>query len=454
MAEVATREPIDGGDSGVWGQYELAHNRLSQGLNTRDLFLDGATLKLRKGKLGLYDGTTRWVILNTADATIAIAGLTVSCWARVELSVVAGVVVTEITSIAGQTNPSVVPSTFTGAYDGTKGGYYISATKRCVGLVFINSAGAVATIVNGVPSVREHKKNYDSPFPRFVAMPWMKNLAARAQVATFSGSCNTDLSMALKDTTKDFTAVAVGDIVQNTTSKEFATVLYKISTTTLMLDADIFPAGNEAYAVYAQPVLASQDGMAGFIELTGALLDGDGVKVADTNTVYHLIDGDGTSWAGLVAVGDWAMNLATGLVAQVTVVAAHDLTLQWDAFPNGNEKYMIFAGYVTIADAESPLNGVVIPEMNIGGRYFGGGKTAGRKEDDSGLAHQHATYYGTGAYSAGSGVTSDGNSPGGVDTATGHNVRQPIADDTNGGPRFGDHTQPRTIRSTMVLRIK
>ena len=294
----------------------------------------------------------------------------------------------------------------------------------------------------------------DWNIPILVPQPWFKNLIAAIGTTLFTGSCNTDVTMALKDTTKNFSTVAFGDIVQNTTSKAFATVLYKTSTNELDLDADIFPAGNEAYKVYQQPAVGLQPGLDGFIELTGAKLDGNGTVVADNDTTNHLKDADGTVWTGLVAVGDWAMNLSTGRIAQVTIVAAHDLTLQWDAFPNGNEKYMLFSGIVTVNDPESALNGFEFPEVNIGGRYFGGGLTAGNAEDDTGQRHRHSpinsvTFFGQVA-SGGTNSLPGGGTNAVLPTGTG----DPVTDDTDGTPRVGDHTQPRTLRATMIMRVK
>jgi hypothetical protein len=296
----------------------------------------------------------------------------------------------------------------------------------------------------------------DWNIPILVPQPWFKNLAAAIGTTLFTGSCNTDVSMALKDTTKNFSTVAIGDIVRNTTSNAFATVLYKTSTNELDLDADIFPVGNEAYKVYSQPAVGLQPGLDGFIELTGAKLDGNGTLVADNDTLYHLKNSTGTVWTGLVAVGDWAMNLATGKIAKVTVVAAHDLTLQWDAFPNGNEKYMIFAGIVIVSDSESALNGISIPEMNIGGRYFGGGLTPGNTEDDGGQGHIHPI---TGVaafvnYGSVGGTVAGGGTGGPQQYASTPAIGAPSTDGTDGTPRVSDHAQPRTLRATMIMRIK
>lgn len=291
----------------------------------------------------------------------------------------------------------------------------------------------------------------DWNIPLLIPQPWLKSLAALFTTALHTGTATTDVSMALKDTGEDFTDVAFGDIVRNTASHAFATVLYKSGTDTLYLDADIFPAGTEAYAVYAQPVLSEQTGLQDFIELTGAKLDGDGTVAADTNTLNHLLDADGTDWSTICAVGDWAMNLATGKLAQVTVVAAHDLTLQWDAFPGGTEAYMIFAGTVTVDDPNSPLDGEIIPEMNVGGRYFGGRLSPGNAEDDRMQGHWHTSKSGASTGATGIGTLSNILTQG--SDATTH-VIGPVTDGTDGTPRTGEDTRPRTLGATMIVRIK
>jgi hypothetical protein len=154
MAYTATREAIDGGDLDTWAQYQQAHDRLSIGLCTADLFISGGAAYMRKGKIGLYNGTTRYVIDNSADASISVAGLTASRWAQVEVSVVAGAVVVEVASMGSEVERLVTPSTFLAAYDGSKGGHYLSTTKRCIGLLWVDSTGAVANIINPVANER------------------------------------------------------------------------------------------------------------------------------------------------------------------------------------------------------------------------------------------------------------------------------------------------------------
>jgi hypothetical protein len=153
MSDVVVPQPTDGGSFDIWGPMEQAQNHLAIGCNTRKLYLDGVTLKLSAGMIGLYNGSQYYNISNSAARTISIAALTASLWAKLELSVVAGVVTTTISSILGANNPAVLPVSFTGSFDPTKGGYYETATKRIVGLVWINAAGAVEGIVNTIGGI-------------------------------------------------------------------------------------------------------------------------------------------------------------------------------------------------------------------------------------------------------------------------------------------------------------
>ncbi len=279
----------------------------------------------------------------------------------------------------------------------------------------------------------------------FEIKPWNKSLWARVGTSISTGTANTNTTNKLVLSTATFSAdgVVAGDVVHNSTDNVYATVLIVESETSLLLNWDAFPDGNEAFVVYDEPTLPEQ-----FVELTGALLDGDGTVAADTNTVNHLIDADGTDWTTNVSVGDWAMNLSTGKIAKVTAVAAHDLTLQWDAFPGGNETYYIYAGTVTISDADSLLNGYVVPEMNISGRFLGGGLSAGLAEDDQGQGHKHEYEEASTAAAVGGGGLTKPNSIATAETG------DPVDDGGNGTPRTGEHTQPRTLRQTMIMRIK
>jgi hypothetical protein len=149
MALTFTRQALDGSDLDAWAAYEQAQNHLSLGLNTSRLYISGTTLYLRKGLVGFYDGSTYGVITNDADATLSVAGLTVSTWARVEIAVIAGVPVITLTSVAASgTDLGALITTLVGAYDAAKGGFYVSATKRLIGVVKINAAGNPIWAVN------------------------------------------------------------------------------------------------------------------------------------------------------------------------------------------------------------------------------------------------------------------------------------------------------------------
>jgi len=147
MANIFKPEPITYGDYNAWGPKELAQNEPMTGVLTSKLYLDGLDLKLSVGSIGLNNGSSIGICKIDTVTTISLAGLTISEWAKVEMSVVGTTVVLAITSM-GITTPHILPTAFTGSFDGTKGAYHIVATKRCLGIVFINSAGACAGIVN------------------------------------------------------------------------------------------------------------------------------------------------------------------------------------------------------------------------------------------------------------------------------------------------------------------
>lgn len=108
----------------------------------------------------------------------------------------------------------------------------------------------------------------------------------------------------------------------------------------------------------------------------GTKLDGDGVKTADSDQFCHLKDADGVDWTTIISAGDVVYNADDGLFASVVDVTAHDLTLDRDAFPDGNEVYYIYDEPLlstnnawveckgqTLNDAESPFNGQIMPDL-------------------------------------------------------------------------------------------
>lgn len=149
MANYFYREAIDGADDEIWAQYEIEQNRAGAiGQLTTRLYDDAGVLKCAIGKIGFDNGSNRGVIDIDTITDIPIAGLTVSRWAQVEISVSGTLPSFEITSIAAAATVSTLPIQLTNNYDETKQGFYITATKRLLGVVWIDGAGNLDGIVN------------------------------------------------------------------------------------------------------------------------------------------------------------------------------------------------------------------------------------------------------------------------------------------------------------------
>lgn len=100
--------------------------------------------------------------------------------------------------------------------------------------------------------------------------------------------------------------------------------------------------GETVYFDEAEPwIRRGTKHMIGLQVTSPTILDGDRTAAADTNTASHLVDADGTDWTTVAAAGDIAYNVTDGTYGVITVVEAHDLTLATDAFPDGNEVYLI-----------------------------------------------------------------------------------------------------------------
>jgi len=155
MANYFQREPIDGGDTGVWGIPELRQNRAGTiGQLTAQIYNDSGTLKVSKGLIGLDNDSNKGIIIIDTITTISIAGLTASRWALVEVSVSGTTPSFTVTSLAAENDPGSIPTTeFTDVYDPEKQGFYYVSNERVIGLVWINSGGALEGVVNCLPYV-------------------------------------------------------------------------------------------------------------------------------------------------------------------------------------------------------------------------------------------------------------------------------------------------------------
>lgn len=151
MAQTFTRQAIGGSDSGVWDTYELEQDSINLGLLSCRLYSNAGALTISPGRIGLDPGATKGIYRNTEAEAISIAGISNGNWFKVELSTVGSVPTVAAADIAGSTDPNIVPAGFTGAYDGEKGGYYITATKRVIAIGYKTAGGALAGILNCKP---------------------------------------------------------------------------------------------------------------------------------------------------------------------------------------------------------------------------------------------------------------------------------------------------------------
>lgn len=148
------RNPNNHGDIGVYHDYVIEQMRRSLGSYSCKLYSDSGTLKVSVGGIGISDGTNEGTCIVDTVMTVDLAACEVSSWAKIEVEVTGATAftITASDSTAG-TNAAALPSEFTGAYNGAKGGFYIDATKRCIGLAWKNASGTLEGIVNCLPLI-------------------------------------------------------------------------------------------------------------------------------------------------------------------------------------------------------------------------------------------------------------------------------------------------------------
>jgi hypothetical protein len=156
MARQFHREPIDGGDTGVWGSPELQQNRIALGINTLQLYDDGGDLKAPIGKCGLITTSIYGVCYNTAIETINLAAVTNGNWFKVEVqrSGTSFIFVASDTSTGVDTDPETIPSGFDSAYDANKGGYYINTNYRTITVGYLDGSGDLKAVINTYSSMK------------------------------------------------------------------------------------------------------------------------------------------------------------------------------------------------------------------------------------------------------------------------------------------------------------
>lgn len=142
---------VVGGSLNTWG---TTLNTLLQaggiGALTAELYNDSGTLKLSKGKIGINNGVATGIGVCIIDTitTISTAGMTAGLWHAIEVSISGTAVTISITPIVGASDESVIDAATKAAYDYEKTGYYLTASKRLIGVVFLRAALALGRIVN------------------------------------------------------------------------------------------------------------------------------------------------------------------------------------------------------------------------------------------------------------------------------------------------------------------
>ena len=106
-----------------------------------------------------------------------------------------------------------------------------------------------------------------------------------------------------------------------------------------------------------------------------------------------------------------------------------------------------------ISDADSPMNGETVPDLNGDGRFLRGGATSGTEQTDTFQGHKHSVtpqhcfpWVGTGGDNAGATGTQQ--------KSTTIIVGNPTTDGANGTPRTANETRPINITVKWIIRIK
>lgn len=122
---------------------------------------------------------------------------------------------------------------------------------------------------------------------------------------------------------------------------------------------------------------------------------------ATTDTENKLIDSSATFSTDGVAAGDIVWNTTDDVPATVVSVDSEtQITLDYDAFPDGNENYDIYdepdvqPGWIemdgsTINEPNSPFDGMTITDVIGEERFIRARQTAGRLQADAFKAHTH-----------------------------------------------------------------
>lgn len=195
-------------------------------------------------------------------------------------------------------------------------------------------------------------------------------------------------------------------------------------------------------------------------------------RVSSTTTstsAGKLVDTAGDFVNNGVIAGDWLYNSTDGTWGRVTARdSATQLSVDNDVFPTG-KAYEVFPTPTwpenilecdgsTVSDAESPLNGMKLPDLNTagayadssvaGGMHLRGGTTAGVVQEDQMQGHWHVLNSAGSSTKAPSGGNND------TSPYSSTAVRDPVTDSVNGTPRTGTETRGRSFSVVYIIRVK
>lgn len=159
MANAFYKEPTVASDLGIWGSKELRQNQATMGLLTAKLYNDSGVLKLTTGVIGFNDGSMNGTFIMDTVETLDFSGVTNGYWFTIELSRTNATPVFTITRIEAATSQSLSPE-INAYYNPLKGGYYMTASKRLIGLAWKTGGGALEAVFNLISNDDNNKIPY------------------------------------------------------------------------------------------------------------------------------------------------------------------------------------------------------------------------------------------------------------------------------------------------------
>lgn len=228
MANDFVRLPDEGEDDGVWADFADPNIRASiLGRYTARLYNDAGVLKISKGRIGTDDGTNEGVARIDTITTINMAAVSNGNWAKIEMSIVGAAVTFAAADIVGATTNVAIPSTVKTNYDPEKGGYYLVATKRLIGIAYKDGSGNLSYIYNcedGILGFKETEliSGYDSS----LALSDVYIRKVRYEIGAWNMDANAQATVSVKGAGAEIPLIrSIKAIIQNDASTAFY-VLY------------------------------------------------------------------------------------------------------------------------------------------------------------------------------------------------------------------------------------